>query len=176
MATERGKGPEEKFCHECGDIIRAKAEICPKCGVRQFAAPAPAPAASSDAPNRLVAALLAIFLGTFGAHQFYLGRRGQGVFYLLFCWTGLPTLTGILEGLIYLSMSEAAFSEKYGQTPSGEARKATAPKLTARSAVMGLAWTLIALFVAGMLSAFFDRTKPARTPVDPVRSHSATDQ
>ena len=26
----------EKFCRECGEKIRAKAEICPKCGVRQF--------------------------------------------------------------------------------------------------------------------------------------------
>lgn len=30
------KGPDEKFCHECGAVIRAKAEICPSCGVRQF--------------------------------------------------------------------------------------------------------------------------------------------
>jgi hypothetical protein len=29
------KGPDEKFCHECGAVIRARAEICPGCGVRQ---------------------------------------------------------------------------------------------------------------------------------------------
>jgi DNA-directed RNA polymerase subunit RPC12/RpoP len=29
------KGTEEKFCLECGTVIRAKAEICPVCGVRQ---------------------------------------------------------------------------------------------------------------------------------------------
>jgi len=29
------KGADEKFCHECGATIKAKAEICPKCGVRQ---------------------------------------------------------------------------------------------------------------------------------------------
>src|SRR5438477_11088527 len=29
------KRADEKFCHECGAAIRAKAEICPKCGVRQ---------------------------------------------------------------------------------------------------------------------------------------------
>lgn len=28
----------EKRCQECGAAIRAMAEICPKCGVRQFAA------------------------------------------------------------------------------------------------------------------------------------------
>jgi predicted RNA-binding Zn-ribbon protein involved in translation (DUF1610 family) len=29
------KNSDEKFCHECGEVIRAKAEICPRCGVRQ---------------------------------------------------------------------------------------------------------------------------------------------
>ncbi len=29
------KKDNEKFCHECGQLINAKAEICPKCGVRQ---------------------------------------------------------------------------------------------------------------------------------------------
>lgn len=29
------KGTEEKYCHECGEIINTKAEICPRCGVRQ---------------------------------------------------------------------------------------------------------------------------------------------
>ena len=33
------KGADEKFCHECGAVIKAKAEICPKCGVRQVALP-----------------------------------------------------------------------------------------------------------------------------------------
>src|SRR5688500_13555009 len=31
----RRKNADEKFCQECGEVIRAKAEICPKCGVRQ---------------------------------------------------------------------------------------------------------------------------------------------
>lgn len=29
------KKDTEKFCQECGEIINVKAEICPKCGVRQ---------------------------------------------------------------------------------------------------------------------------------------------
>jgi|GEM_PF-4188492 len=32
----RVKGPDEKYCSECGEIINIKAEICPKCGVRQL--------------------------------------------------------------------------------------------------------------------------------------------
>lgn len=34
-----GKGPDEKYCQECGAVIKAKAEICPKCGVRQAILP-----------------------------------------------------------------------------------------------------------------------------------------
>lgn len=33
------KGQNEKFCGECAAVINAKAEICPKCGVRQMAMP-----------------------------------------------------------------------------------------------------------------------------------------
>ena len=32
---QKTKSDNEKFCHECGEVINAKAEICPKCGVRQ---------------------------------------------------------------------------------------------------------------------------------------------
>jgi len=29
------KTENKKYCHECGEPINIKAEICPKCGVRQ---------------------------------------------------------------------------------------------------------------------------------------------
>ena len=39
VAEQRSKGADEKFCSDCGGTIKAKAEICPKCGIRQSAAP-----------------------------------------------------------------------------------------------------------------------------------------
>ncbi|SEA73044.1 hypothetical protein SAMN05660420_03006 [Desulfuromusa kysingii] len=30
------KSANEKFCRECGSLISVRAEICPKCGVRQM--------------------------------------------------------------------------------------------------------------------------------------------
>jgi hypothetical protein len=36
MSEQRLLGEDEKYCSECGEIIRSKAEICPKCGVRQI--------------------------------------------------------------------------------------------------------------------------------------------
>lgn len=47
--------------------------------------------------DEVVGVLLALFLGTFGAHHFYLRRPGLGILYCLFCFTGIPTLVGFIE-------------------------------------------------------------------------------
>jgi TM2 domain-containing membrane protein YozV len=105
------KGADESFCQSCGAIIKKEAEICPKCGVRQKNAPGITYGPSGK--SRILAALLAIFLGTFGIHKFYLGKNGQGIIYLIFCWTTIPTWIGIIEGIIYLITSDADFERKY---------------------------------------------------------------
>lgn len=61
--------------------------------------------------SKTLAALLAIFLGGIGAHKFYLGQVGWGLVYLLFSWTSIPIFVGIVEGIIYLSMSDASFEK-----------------------------------------------------------------
>jgi TM2 domain-containing membrane protein YozV len=43
------------------------------------------------------AILLAFFLGSFGAHRFYLGDIGLGFLYLIFCWTLVPHLIALVE-------------------------------------------------------------------------------
>jgi TM2 domain-containing membrane protein YozV len=63
--------------------------------------------------NRIVAALLALLLGGFGIHKFYLGKIGQGILYLLFCWTFIPTIIGWIEGVIYLTRSDEEFAAEY---------------------------------------------------------------
>jgi len=47
--------------------------------------------------DEVVGVLLALFLGTFGMHHFYLRRTGLGVLYCVFSWTTIPTLLGIIE-------------------------------------------------------------------------------
>jgi TM2 domain-containing membrane protein YozV len=49
------------------------------------------------AKDEATGVLLALILGSFGAHHFYLGRNGLGILYLLFFWTGLPALLGFIE-------------------------------------------------------------------------------
>jgi TM2 domain-containing membrane protein YozV len=66
--------------------------------------------------SRVTAAALALFLGGLGIHKFYLNRPGLGLLYLLFCWTFVPAIVGFIEALVYLSMSDEAFQQQYGQT------------------------------------------------------------
>jgi len=47
--------------------------------------------------DTVIGVVLAVFLGHFGVHKFYLGENGWGVVYLLFCWTGIPTILGWIE-------------------------------------------------------------------------------
>lgn len=115
MAEPVQKAADEKFCSECGAIIKAKAEICPKCGVRQFPAPNILTALAPNGKSKLAAALFALLLGGFGIHKFYLGRIGWGIVYLLFCWTFIPAIIGFIEGILLLVMSDQEFNQKYGK-------------------------------------------------------------
>ena len=114
MSMPISKGANEKYCSDCGAIINAKAEICPKCGVRQLPPPGIIGVSTPSGKNRIAAAIFALLLGGFGIHKFYLGRIGQGVLYLIFFWTVIPALVGFIEGIIYLTMSDQDFEAKYG--------------------------------------------------------------
>jgi TM2 domain-containing protein/zinc ribbon protein len=47
--------------------------------------------------DEVVGILLALFLGSFGVHHFYLRRVGLGVLYCVFFWTGIPAFLGFIE-------------------------------------------------------------------------------
>jgi TM2 domain-containing membrane protein YozV len=117
-------GPPLKFCHACGQQIDARAEICPRCGVRQpWQAGMPGGpgvqistgnAVTRTGKSKLVAALLAIFLGGIGIHKFYLGEMGMGLLYLVFFWTAIPAIVGLIEGILWLVQSDEEWLRKYG--------------------------------------------------------------
>lgn len=50
--------------------------------------------------NKVVYCLLAFFLGGLGVHKFYSGRIGLGIAYILFAWTWIPCIIGVIEGII----------------------------------------------------------------------------
>ncbi len=79
-----------------------------------------APLSSRD---HVAAGLLAIFLGGFGVHKFYLGYNTQGFILLalslvggLFSFglvTGIVWIVGIVEGIIYLTKTQSEFEQIY---------------------------------------------------------------
>ncbi len=113
--NEFTKGPGEKYCKDCGAVIDARAEICPKCGVRQLPVPSVLGGVAPNGRSRIIAALLAFFLGGFGIHKFYLGQTGWGIVYLVFCWTFIPSIVALVEFVFLLIMSDDEFNQKYGR-------------------------------------------------------------
>lgn len=69
--------------------------------------------------NKIVAALLAFFLGTLGIHRFYLGRTGSAVLMLVLSITLLGLIiTGpwaLIDMIRYLLMSDREFAERYAR-------------------------------------------------------------
>lgn len=66
--------------------------------------------------NKLTSGLLAFFLGGIGIHKFYLEETTAGVLYLLFAWTGIPSILALIDAVILLTMSDEDFNEKYNNT------------------------------------------------------------
>lgn len=78
---------------------------------------------SRKSKSHVVAGLLAIFLGVFGVHKFYLGSNQSG--FVMLAATVLGSLftlglaaavmqvIGLIEGVIYLSKSQAEFDATY---------------------------------------------------------------
>ncbi|MCQ2490616.1 MAG: TM2 domain-containing protein [Ruminococcus sp.] len=72
--------------------------------------------------QKMVAGLLAIFLGWLGIHKFYLGYKKEAIIMLavglagsLLCGLGAAVMgvIGIIEGIIYLTKSDEEFQEIY---------------------------------------------------------------
>lgn len=63
--------------------------------------------------SRTIAGILAILLGGLGIHKFYLGKWGKGLIYLLLCWTYIPSIIGLVEGIKYLISNDEDFARKH---------------------------------------------------------------
>ncbi|MNY69916.1 TM2 domain protein [compost metagenome] len=69
--------------------------------------------------SKVAAGVLAILLGSIGVHKFYLGKFVQGIVCVLFCWTGIPGLIGLIEGILYLVKTDEEFNQKFNRTYIG---------------------------------------------------------
>ena len=81
------------------------------------AAGAPPAARPVNDRNKLVAALLAFFIGTLGIHRFYLGRTGSAVVMLILSVTIVGLLItwpwSFIDFIRYLVMSDEEFEVRY---------------------------------------------------------------
>lgn len=103
------------YCQNCGAQTKPGQEICISCGFKILKE------APAYAKNKIAAGLLAIFLGFFGIHKFYLGYNNQGIIMLLItiltCGIGgfFMGIIGIIEGIIYLTKTDEEFDREYVQ-------------------------------------------------------------
>lgn len=57
--------------------------------------------------NKAIYVIVALFLGGLGIHKFYADKFGQGLFHLLFFWTGIPTIISIIHAIIVIFTKKA---------------------------------------------------------------------
>jgi len=132
VLVEKEKQMAGNFCSHCGNAVSPMAAACPQCGHPVATQPATTQNAVGQPlgePNaqavgqaladpyapiksRVTAGVLGILLGGIGIHKFYLGKPGLGVVYILFCWTYVPTIIGLVEGIIYLTQNDQEFAAK----------------------------------------------------------------
>lgn len=80
------KGTGNKYCQNCGVEVAEGQAVCVNCGF----ALAAAPTVIGEQKSKLVAVLLAFFLGSIGIHDFYLGYNKNGIIkIILTCCTGV---------------------------------------------------------------------------------------
>ena len=102
-------------CNECGAQISDSAKSCTQCGFS---------VGVYLNKSKIGAFALAFFLGTFGLHKFYLGNKKAGWIYLVFFWSGIPTILGWIDSLIILFKNQSEFSGSV-QLPKSKPFKST---------------------------------------------------
>lgn len=62
--------------------------------------------------SKAAVTLWGVFLGSFGAHKFYMGSWGWGVVYLVTSWLYIPFFVAMIEWVRYVLMSDDEFYSK----------------------------------------------------------------
>lgn len=103
-------------CSKCGKENGAKTKFCTGCGSAiAVIAPSSVQNGSVSSKNKTTAGLLAIFLGGFGIHKFYLGYPVPGVIQIVatIISCGFLAPIGMIEGILYLTKSDEEFTHLY---------------------------------------------------------------
>lgn len=76
------KGNAANFCPNCGNATNPEAAVCVKCGVA-LKKGASGSSGNIGEKSKMVAGLLAIFLGHLGLHEFYLGNKKKAIYKII---------------------------------------------------------------------------------------------
>ncbi|MDR1491940.1 MAG: GYF domain-containing protein [Planctomycetaceae bacterium] len=112
------------FCTNCGTRLNSPNQvICVKCGHAIRGVKSRVTVGSGAQKKRIIAILLAFFLGGLGAHKFYLGSWGWGIVYIaVFLFMLLATfgfgcivcgVAATVEFIMFLVMDDETFAERY---------------------------------------------------------------
>jgi len=98
-----------KFCPNCGKQAEDNQDVCLGCGNILPGGKKPQTNTNPDAKSKVVAGILAIFIGSLGVHNFYLGYTNKAVAQLLItlltCGAGsiISGIWGLIEGIYILT-------------------------------------------------------------------------
>ena len=127
----KGETTMNNLCPQCGAPVDASATKCEYCGAVLTPVQSAQPVqpvqpvyvqqpvvvsgerANWPIKSKIVAGVLALLLGGLGIHKFYLGQSGKGILYLLLCWTYIPGILALIEGITILCSNDENFQIKY---------------------------------------------------------------
>lgn len=93
------------YCIDCGKKLSDKAKICPSCGC---------PTRQINKSN-LTAFLLCLFIGTLGAHRFYVGKKGSAIAMLLLTFSFFGFIISAIWSFVdFVIISCGCFEDKNG--------------------------------------------------------------
>lgn len=111
------------FCSNCGAKLNEGADVCVKCGKMVNGGKGVNFSFSSDIPegskSKVVAALLAFFLGALGIHNFYLGYNTKATVQLLLTLVGWiiiigPIIAGVWALIEFVQILTGAIDDANG--------------------------------------------------------------
>ena len=128
-----------RYCTKCGAINDDTAQVCTTCqasltpvsgyqpmqSVNQGTPGAITDWKAMGADKKILAGILGIVVGAFGVHKFVLGYTTEGMIMLLITvltcgiFAIVPSVIGIVEGIIYLTKSDEEFVMTYLQSKKG---------------------------------------------------------
>lgn len=69
-------------------------------------------ASVSSEKSRILAIILAFWIGGFGAHKFYIGQKKKGLYFLVFFWTLIPYFIAWWNAIHYIIMGSDEFNQR----------------------------------------------------------------